>query len=184
MVTFGHVLILEFHVVRRTVGEKRPFLVRQRAGLLDRAADVEKAAFQALARWHQAAGTDDHLVLDDRAVHDDAAHADQDPVAHRAAMQHDLVGDGHVVADQQREPLGVEGPGVGDVQHAAVLHAGALADADAVHVAADHGQWPDGAVGADFDVADHHRRTVDKGPFTQCRRVVLIGTKGHDRRSL
>jgi hypothetical protein len=37
-------------------------------------------------------------------------------------------------------------------------------DADAVHVAADHGQWPDRAVFADFDVADHHRRTVDKSP--------------------
>jgi hypothetical protein len=36
-----------------------------------------------------------------------------------------------------------------------------------VHVAADHGQRPDRAVFADFDVADHHRRTVDKSPFAR-----------------
>jgi hypothetical protein len=40
------------------------------------------------------------------AVHDDAAHADQDAIAHGAAMQHDLVGDGHVIADQQRSRPG------------------------------------------------------------------------------
>ncbi|MOA43179.1 hypothetical protein D3C78_1653080 [compost metagenome] len=53
-----------------------------------------------LARRHQAAGTDDHIIVDHRAVHDDAAHADQYPVAYRTTMQHDLVGDGHVIADQ------------------------------------------------------------------------------------
>ena len=95
------------------------------------------------------------------------------------AVQHDFVGDGHVIADQQREAVGVERAGMGDVQHAAVLHAGALADADAVHVAADHGQWPDRAVAADLDVADHHRRVVDEGPFTEARRVLLIGANGH-----
>ena len=39
-------------------------------------------------------------------------------------------------------------------------------------------------VGADFDVADHHRRTVDKSAFAQQWRVVLILAKGHDRVSL
>jgi hypothetical protein len=95
-------------------------------------------------------------------------------------MQHDLVTDGHVIADQQREAVRVERAGVGDVQHAAVLHAGARADADAVHVAADHGQWPDRAVFADLDVADDHRRTVDEGPCSHFRRVLLEGPKGHD----
>jgi hypothetical protein len=148
--------------------------------LFHRAAHVQVAADQALARWHQAAGADDHLVLDDGAVHDGAAHADQDAVAQGAAMQHDLVTDGHFVADHQREAVRVERAGVGDVQHAAVLHAGARADADAVHVAAHHGQWPDRAVFADLDVADHHRRTVDEGPCSHFRRVFLEGAKGHD----
>ncbi len=81
----------------------------------------------------------------------------RDAVADCAAVQHGLVTDGHFIADQQRKTVRVEGTGVGDVQHAAVLHAGAGADADAVHVAAYHGQRPDGAVGADFDVTDNHR---------------------------
>ena len=71
------------------------------------------------------------------------------------------------------------GNGVGDVQHAAVLHAGARADTDAVHVAANYGQWPDGAVGADLDIADHHGRTVNEGAFAQCGGVLLERTDGH-----
>ena len=176
--------ILELHVVRRAVGEKGFFLVSQRPDLFHRAAHIKEAAFQAFARGYQAAGTDDHIVLDHRTVHDDAAHADQNPAAHGAAMEHDFMRDGHIVADQQRKAIGIERPGMGDVQHTAVLHAGARADADAVHVATNHRQRPDRAVFADFDVADHHRRTVDKSAFAQQRRVVLILAKGHDRLSL
>ena len=90
------------------------------------------------------------------------------------------MGDGHVVADQQREAVRVERAGVGDVQHATVLHAGARTDADAVHVATNDRQRPDGAVFADFDVADHHRRAVDKCAFAQLRGVILVFAKGHD----
>ncbi|MNF02184.1 hypothetical protein D3C80_2012970 [compost metagenome] len=99
-------------------------------------------------------------------------------------MQHDLVGNGHVIADQQREAVRVERAGVGDVQHAAILHAGALANPDTVHVTANHGQRPDRAVRAYFDVADHHRRAVDKGAVAEHGGVVLVLAKGHDRLSL
>ena len=176
--------ILELHVIRRAVGEKGIFLVGQRTDLFHRATHVQEAACQAFARRHQAAGADDHIVLDHRAVHDDAAHADQHAAADAAAVEHDFVGDGHVIADQQRKAIGVERAGVGDVQHAAVLHAGARTDADAVHVATDHGQRPDGAVCADFDVADHHRRAVDKCAFAQAGGEILVLAKGHDNFSL
>lgn len=180
VVAFGQVLVLELHVVAGAVGEERVLLLAQQAHLFHRAAHVQVAADQALARRHQAAGADDHLVLDDGAVHDGAAHADQDAVAQGTAMQHDFVTDGHLVADDQRKTVGVERPGVGNVQHAAVLHAGARADADAVHVAAHHGQRPDRAVLADLDVADDHRRAVDEGPCSHFRRVLLEGPEGHD----
>ena len=180
VVAFGQVLVLELHVVAGAVGEKRPFLVGQRPGLFHRAAHVQVAAFQALARRHQAAGTDDHLVLDDGAVHDGAAHAHQDAAAQGTAMQHDFVTDGHLVADDQREAVGVERPGMGDVQNAAVLHAGARANADAVHVAADYRQRPHRAVFTDFHIAQHHRRTVDEGPWCNFRSVLLEASDGHD----
>lgn len=180
VIAFGQVLVLELHVVAGAVGEERALLVGQRPGLLHRAAHVQVTAFQALARWHQAAGADDHFVLDDGAIHDGAAHADQDAIAQGTAMQHDFVTDGHLVADDQRVTFRVERAGMGDVQHAAILHAGARADADTVHVAADHGQRPHRAVLADFHVAQHHRRTVDEGPWCNFRSVLLEASDGHD----
>ena len=175
--------ILEFHVVAGGIAEEVAFLVGQRARLFHRAADVQVAAFQALAGRHQRAGANDHLVLDHRTVHDDAAHADQNPVAQGAAVQGDLVPDGHLVTDDQRVAIRIERPGVGDVQHAAVLHAGARADTDAVHVAADHGQRPDRTVLTQFDVADDHGRSVDEGTLAQLWNVLLVFANRHDRSS-
>ncbi|MNP77869.1 hypothetical protein D3C76_1753820 [compost metagenome] len=77
------------------------------------------------------------------------------------------MGDGHVIADQQREAIGVERPGMGDVQHAAVLDTGARADADAVHIAADHRQWPYRAVGANLDIPQDHGAAVDECALAQ-----------------
>src|SRR5690606_28885312 len=144
-----------------------------------RAADIEEAAFQRFARRYQAAGADDDVVLDHHAAHDDRAHAHQDAVAQGAAMQGGLVADGDFVADGRREAVRVERAGVGDVQHPAVLDAAARADADAVHVAADHGEWPDRAVFADLDVADQHGAGVDEYALAELRRVILVGADGH-----
>ncbi len=164
VVAFGQVLVFELHVVAGAVGEECALVVVQQPGLFHRAAHVQVATDQAFAGRHQAAGADDHFVLDDGAVHDGAAHADQNAVAQGAAVQHHFVADGHFVADDQREAVRVERAGMGDVQHAAILHAGACADTNAVHVAAHHGQRPDRAVFANLHIAQHYRRTVDKGP--------------------
>ena len=180
MVAFGQVLILEFYVVAGAVGEERFFFFRQLAHLFDRAAYIQKAAGQTLARRYQAAGADDHIVFKYRTVHHNTAHADQHPAADLAAMKHDFVRDSHVVADQQREAFGVERPSVGDMQHAAVLHAGARANADAVHITADNRQRPHRAVGADHDIANYHRRAVNKGAFAEAWRVLQERTNGHD----
>src|SRR5208283_5178663 len=48
-----------------------------------------------------------------------------------------------------------------DVQHAAVLNIGALADADVMHVAARHAHRPNARVFADRHVADDYRGAVD-----------------------
>ncbi|MNE61397.1 hypothetical protein D3C80_1566080 [compost metagenome] len=65
---------------------------------------------------------------------------------------------------------------MGDVQHAAVLHAGACADADAVHVAADGHQRPDRAVVTQLDVADDHGGGVDEDPFAELWGDSLVGS--------
>jgi len=175
------VLILKLHVVAGGVTEEAALLFGQRTGLLYRAANVEIAAFQRLARRHQAAGADNHFILDHRAVHHDRAHTDQDAIAQSAAVQGDLVADGDFVADGQRKAIRVVRPGVGDVQHAAVLDARACADADAVHVAADHRQRPDRAVGADLDIADDHRGVVDEHALAQLWSAVVVAAYRHDR---
>lgn len=174
-------LVLELDVVAGAVGEERALLVGQRPGLFHRAANIQEAAEQALAGRYQAAGADDHLVLDDGAIHDCAAHADQDAIAQGTAVQHHLVADGHLITDDQREAVGVERAGMGDVQHATVLHAGAGADADAVHIAAYYSQRPDRAVFANLHIAQHHRRAVDEGPWSNFRSVLLEASDGHDR---
>ncbi len=178
---FGQVLVFQLYVIGRAVGEEGDLFLGQRTHLFHRTPDVEEPALKAFAGRHQTARADDHLVLHHRTVHDRGAHADQDAIADGAAVQHDLVADGHFVADQQRKTVRVERPGVGDVQHAAVLHAGARADADAVHVATDDGQRPDRTVDADFDIADHNRRMVDKRPLAKGRGVLLERANGHDR---
>ncbi len=180
VVAFGQVLILELDVVVGAVAEKGAFLVIQQPGLPDRAAHVQVPADQALAGRHQAAGADDHFILDNGAIHDGAAHAHQDAIAQGAAVQHDLVTNGHLVADDQRKAVGIERPGMGDVQHAGVLHAGARTDADTLHIAANHRQRPDRAVFADLHIAQDDRRTVDEYPWCQFRRVLLEAANGHD----
>lgn len=180
VVTFGQVLVLELDVVAGAVREEGVLLVVEQPDLFNRAAHVQVATDQAFAGRHQAAGADDDFVFDNGAIHDGATHADQDAVAQGAAMQHDLVADGHLVTDDQRKTVGVEGACVGDVQHAAVLHAGACANADAVHVAADHRQRPDRAVFTDFHITQDHRRTVDKSPESHFRSVLLEAADGHD----
>ncbi|MCY1542487.1 hypothetical protein D9M68_782350 [compost metagenome] len=96
-------------------------------------------------------------------------------------MQGDLVTDGHLVADQQRVAVRVERPGVGDVEDAAILHAGAFSDPDPVHIAANHRQWPHRAVLAQFHVAEHHGAGVDEYPFAEAGAVLLVFANRHDR---
>jgi hypothetical protein len=76
-----------------------PLALLQRTQRLGRIAGIDMAALETLARGHHGAGSDDHLVLDHRAVHHDGAHAHQDAIAQRAAVQDRLVADGDVVAD-------------------------------------------------------------------------------------
>ena len=77
--------------------------------------------------------------------------------------------DRHLAADVQFCTLGTEFALVGDVQYAAVLDIGVIADADPVDVAANYGQRPDRAVFAHFDVADNDGRLVDIAVCTDTR---------------
>ena len=76
-------------------------------------------------------------------------------------MQRRLVSDDHVVADDQRVTVWVEGPGVGDVEHGVVLDAAARADTDAVHIAPDYRARPDVAVFSQHHITDDHSGRVD-----------------------
>ena len=50
-------------------------------------------------------------------------------------MENCAVPDGDVIANFQWPTVWIIGAGVGDVQHAAVLHTGAVAHLDPVHIA-------------------------------------------------
>ena len=63
---------------------------------------------------HERSCADDGVFPDHRAVHDDGAHSDQHPVLNSAAVQHDVVTDGDVIADDEGMVS------CGDMQHAEV----------------------------------------------------------------
>ena len=105
---------------------------------------------------HDGVGADDRPAVDDDTVQHDRADADQAPRLDRASLEVHEVADHAVVADDR-------GVLVRRVQHAVVLHAGALADDDLAVVAAQHCARPDGAVGTDRHVADDDRVGVHIG---------------------
>ena len=104
------------------LGELRRLFGRERLHHLGGAAEDHRVVREFLALGDQRAGADDAVAADLRAVEHDGADADQRAVADGAAVQHALVADGDVLADDQRDAL------VG-VQHRVVLHVAAAADA-------------------------------------------------------
>src|SRR5690606_28963620 len=122
---------------------------------------------QPLARRHQCSCADDDFVFHHGAIHDGAAHTHQYAAADGAAVQQGFVADGNVITQDERPAARVEVAGVGDVQYGAVLDAAAVADADFVHVAADDGHGPDGAVFAHLDVSDDYCALVYPGAFAK-----------------
>ena len=101
---------------------------------------------------------------------DHHAHADQAGIFHDAAV------DGGVVAD--RDPVANDdGIAIAHaMQHGAVLHIGVGADADGMHIAADHGVHPDAGVLAEGDVADDLRGDIHITGLRNDGRFALIGT--------
>src|SRR5579859_4238355 len=112
---------------------------------------------------YDAAGADVH------AVQDDGSHADEAARLDGAAVEGDGVADGHVVAEDQWVLV------AHDVEYAAVLDVGARADADVVHVAANHGARPDAGVFADDYVADDDGGGVNIGGGGDLRALAAIG---------
>ncbi len=82
--------------------------------------------------------------------------------------------DGDVLADLQVGAAGAVRPVMGDVQHRAVLHIAARADADAVDVAAHHRHRPQRHVVAQLDIADQLRRRVDIDTLPQARQCTAV----------
>ncbi|MNC62867.1 hypothetical protein D3C75_1129380 [compost metagenome] len=95
------------------------------------------------------------MLADTRAIEDDRVDTDQAEVAHRAAMQHGVVANGHALAQGQRRAH------VG-VHHRAILHVAALANVDQLVVPAQHRAKPHAGIGLQAHIAD--QRGVGCGP--------------------
>jgi hypothetical protein len=63
---------------------------------------------------------------------------------------------------------------MGDVQHGVILDAATRTDADAVHVAANHGVRPNGTIVAQLYIADHASHGVDVDACAQLRGLTLM----------
>lgn len=143
-------------IVLRGFANPREFLLGHRTFDLGRRAQDETLGWDDRIFRDQCSGTNDRVFPDHRAVHDDGAHSDQHPVLNGAAVQHDIVTDSHVVANDEGMRVVV------NMQHAEVLHVGSVSNADVIHIAADDGMEPGAAVFAHHDVADDDRGVFDK----------------------
>ncbi len=146
----------------------------ERARLLDGITHIKKACLESLARWHQTAGTDHHIIFDHGPVQQDGTHADQHPVAYGAAMQHRLVADRDILADQQWIAAGVAGTLAGQVQYCAVLNVAARTDADMVDVPSGGHHGPDAGIVTQLDIAHQGGAGVYIYPFAQLRAFSLV----------
>ena len=96
---------------------------------------------------YQGTGSHDGTFAHHGMVEEGGAHAYEGIVADGCPVHGDIVADGHVVADFYGRFL-IQG-----VQHAAILDVHAVADADGVHVSAQHGVEPYAAVVSQLHVA-------------------------------
>ena len=119
-------------------------------------AQIQSPGFQPLARRHQRACTDKHVIFKHRAVQYGGTHADQAEISDGAGVQNHAMADGDIFADYQRNAIWHFRIGAGDVQDAAILNIGARANTDIVHIATDHRAGPDRHVVAERDATDYH----------------------------
>src|SRR6266850_488333 len=120
-----------------------------------------RRAHDQAARGNHGAFRDERARRDDaaranrRTVQNDRAHADQAARLDDAAMQRHRMADGHVIAENERTLV------AHDMQYAAVLNVGARADANVVHVAANHRARPNAGILANHHIADYDRGGID-----------------------
>ena len=128
-----------------------------------RAAQPQIPALQAFALGYQRARTEHHRRFKHCAIKNRRPHADKTTIGDLTAVQHDPMAYGDIVTNEHRTPARQVVAVVRDMQHRTVLDVCALTDSYAVHIAADHAHWPNGTLGCDTDVADHHRCLINPG---------------------
>ena len=94
-------------------------------------------------------GCDDSAFANFSVIHDNRAHADEGVVADFCAVYGHIVANRHVVTDFDGGFL------VERVQHRTILDVDAVAYADGVHIAAQHGVEPYAAIASEDGVADY-----------------------------
>ena len=141
-----------------------------------RHADGQRARRDLHPLADERAGADQRQLADDRAVEHARAHADQRAALDRASVHDHSMSDRHFLGRRSSDRV----PFV-DVQNAVVLDVRPRADADAMHVAAQHGAVPDRAVVAEVDVADQRGIFGDENTPPEPRFFSLI--RPHDHRA-
>lgn len=122
---------------------------------LARCATYNGARWDFLALGNEAAGADQAMRADSRAVHDRRAHADQRSGPDETSVHNSKMADADIVFQNQREAR------IG-VQNGIVLHIDTLANMQGLRIAAQDGSEPDAGLGFHADAADQCGRRCDE----------------------
>src|SRR5690606_8667277 len=140
------VLVLDLDVVVGRITQAFDVFLAELAHQPSRVAGPQLATAHHLAGADHGTGGDGGIGFDHRAIEDAGAHADEAVITNRAGVDDAAVANRDAFADQGWVAALVVGAVVADVNDRAVLHIGACADADVIHVATDHRARPDRSV--------------------------------------
>ena len=127
--------------------------------------------------WHDHPGrhdgprSDERFAVDCRTVEHDGPDPDQGPVPDAAAVHHGAVADGDLLTEGAGKAPGSH------VEHRVVLNVRAVADADVVHVPAQHAPVPDAGVLANLDISDNGGTRGHPGTRMHRRPHAAIGAQ-------
>ena len=120
-------------------------------------------------------GGEHSIAFNHRAVHDGGGQANKRAIMQDAAVQHDIMANEHIVANDGWKPVLNPGHRAVTMDDAAVLNIRARANNHAVNLCADDAIIPDACFCGDGHISNDPATRRNKGGFVDYRRLAVQG---------